>query len=85
MPYIKKEDREEHDRIIGCFDPLRKSGELNYIITKLCLKFVNDCGGQCYDNYNAVVGVLECAKLEMYRRRISTYENVKSIENGDVY
>jgi hypothetical protein len=32
-----------------------------------------------------VVGVLECAKLEIYRRIAAPYEDKKIVENGDVY
>ena len=38
-----------------------------------------------YALYNAVIGVLECAKMELYRRQISPYEDRKIAENGDVY
>jgi hypothetical protein len=38
-----------------------------------------------YDNFNEVIGVLECMKLELYRRMIAPYEDTKCKENGDVY
>jgi broad-specificity NMP kinase len=41
-------------------------------------------GAPKYHKYNAAVGVLECAKLELYRRLVSGYEDTKIIENGDV-
>ena len=31
------------------------------------------------------MGALECAKLELYRRVAAPYEDVKIMENGDVY
>jgi len=31
------------------------------------------------------VGVLECAKLELYRRIAAPYEDEKIVETGDVY
>ncbi len=33
----------------------------------------------------AVIGVLECAKLELYARVVRPYEDVKKMLNGDVY
>jgi hypothetical protein len=57
-------------------------GELNYLITKLCLDYL---GTESYSKYNEVIGVLECAKLEMYRRAVAPYEDKKIAENGDVY
>ena len=32
-----------------------------------------------------LVGVLECAKLELYRRLAAPYEDLKIEDNGDVY
>lgn len=85
-PYIKKEDR-------ICWDfwlsheirpqNITKAGTLNYIITKLCLHFLN-LHGECYDTYNMIIGVLECAKQEFYRKQISIYEEIKIKENGDL-
>ena len=34
---------------------------------------------------NEAIGVLECAKLELYQRVIADYENEKMRVNGDVY
>jgi len=38
-----------------------------------------------YRNINELVGVFECAKLELYRRVASPYEDEKIQSNGDVY
>lgn len=37
-----------------------------------------------YADYNEVIGMLESCKLEFYRRHVSTYEDKKIKENGDV-
>ena len=47
---------------------------------ELCLVKVFDI-----KNLNAIIGALECAKLELYRRVAAPYEDDKIIENGDVY
>lgn len=80
MPYIKQERRKTMTSI-------DTPGELNYIVTKLCLDFMDmhSDSGPTYDLYNAVVGALECCKLELYRRAIAPYEERKIAENGDVY
>ena len=57
-------------------------GILNYIITKVCIWWLGD--NPNYEKYNAAIGVLECAKLELYRRKVSPYEDEKIKENGDV-
>ena len=80
MPYIHKDRRISlnHD------DIPRTAGELNYLITKLCIGYMSDAG-VCYQNINDVVGALEGAKLEFYRRFAAPYEDTKIEENGDVY
>ena len=57
-------------------------GTLNYIITKVVHWYLGD--NPNYERYNAAIGVLECAKLELYRRKVSPYEDEKINENGDV-
>ena len=57
-------------------------GTLNYIITRLVHWWLGD--NPNYERYNAAIGVLECAKLELYRRKVSPYEDEKIKENGDV-
>lgn len=64
-------------------------GHLNYVITTLIKKAYAKAaeldGFQlCYNDYNEIVGMLECAKLEFYRRQISPYEDKKIEKNGDV-
>ena len=41
--------------------------------------------GTNYVKLNELIGVLECAKLELYRRVASPYEDEKVESNGDVY
>ncbi len=61
----------------------RDVGELNYAITSLILDFLPKAPR--YADYNAVLGALEAAKLEFYRRAAAPYENQKAFDNGDVY
>lgn len=59
-------------------------GELNYVITKLCCEYA--LGGPLnYEVINDVIGALEGAKMEFYRRIVAVYEDQKKEENGDVY
>jgi uncharacterized protein DUF6899 len=94
MPYIKQENRGGFVKV----ERLPKdAGELNYLITSLCLATLRDWGHEAcaeagaapqdvvsYASINAVVGALECAKLEMYRRQAAPYEDLKIRENGDM-
>ena len=58
-------------------------GELNYTISKL-IDLLMLRQGEKYEHYNAIIGVLECAKLELYRKKISIYEDLKEKENGQI-
>jgi hypothetical protein len=78
MPYLKQGDRFE-----VCVWP-DNVGELNYTITNATLNFLDKTEGR-YADYNAAIGVLECAKLELYRRMVAPYEDHKCMVNGDVY
>jgi len=80
MPYLEKANRA---------DVLRNqyattAGELNFLITQTCLSFLAKTKGR-YDDYNTIIGALEAAKLEFYRRAAAPYEDKKIKENGDVY
>ncbi len=85
MPYIKQEDRVRLQPVVDQLDLLGalRPGELNYLISVTCGRFMDR--GRTYALYNAAIGVLECAKLELYRRMVAPYEDVKRKENGDVY
>jgi len=59
-------------------------GNLNYIITRLLMLSYGDSNSTRYSNINSAIGVLECAKLEMYRKTAAPYEDQKEFENGKV-
>lgn len=59
-------------------------GELNYCFTVLAHRYVESKGGGNYQAFNDVIGALEAAKLELYRRRIAPYEDLKIRQNGDL-
>jgi len=80
MPYIDQDAR----NYLADGDIPTTAGELNYLITKQCIDYLGNTDGH-YADYNAVIGVLECAKLELYRRQVAIYENAKCETNGDVY
>jgi hypothetical protein len=82
MPYIKQDDRQALD--LHDVQPYTV-GELNYVITGILNRWIREHGGPGYATYNSIVGVLECAKLEFYRRACAPYEDTKILANGDVY
>jgi hypothetical protein len=88
MPYITSDERQIVDgplcricELLGMF--INSEGVLNYSITRLVQAFLGK--SPSYADFNAVIGVLECAKLELYRRAVAPYEDQKREENGDVY
>ena len=80
MPYIKQHIRDQllNDECAPC-----TPGELNYCITMTIMNYLG--GTVTYGSINEVIGVLECAKMELYRRIAAPYENTKCADNGDVY
>ena len=80
MPYIPEINRKP--LIDGKFVP-GSAGELNFLITFLCDRYIKE--DLSYSKINEVVGVLECAKMELYRRIAAPYEDTKILESGDVY
>lgn len=80
MPYIAKENR---DKLLNHMWP-QTAGELNYCFTILIRRYWNK-SRENYQALNDIVGALEGAKLELYRRLAVPYENDKIKVNGDVY
>ncbi|MBE7491578.1 MAG: hypothetical protein HS108_07480 [Planctomycetes bacterium] len=87
MPYIKPADRKPLDPLIDQLAALLPekdfAGSLNYVITRLCDAMLRR--RKNYGRINEVVGALECARLEFYRRVAAPYEDAKIAENGDAY
>ena len=84
MPYIKDENRDKFSvPLTELTESITCEGDLNYIITSLIHLQLNKRGLN-YQNINNLIGVLECAKLELYRVIAAPYENLKIKENGEV-
>jgi hypothetical protein len=88
MPYIRNEKRKVLDPALrkladafaGLNDDENFAGNLNYVITKL-LYTLSPAPNY---KFNDMVGALECCKLELYRKKIGPYEDLKERENGPV-
>lgn len=84
MPYISMEDM----AFLSKNEPA-SPGHLNYLITMLCIDYLKARtlanGEYRYATVNEIVGVLECAKQEFYRRAVVRLEEAKIATNGDVY
>jgi hypothetical protein len=92
MPYIIPEKRHALDQHIDSLlnairelecdeDVDNTGGNLNYIITRLLVRVYGNGG---YADRAEAISVLECAKLEFYRKHLAAYEDQKEFENGSV-
>lgn len=89
MPYIPHSARPALDEaLIKLVDELDRrgasAGDLNYVVTCVVQAWLQ-LRTESYASYNTAIGVLEAAKLELYRRQVARYEEQKLAENGDVY
>lgn len=89
MPYISREKRAVlNPAVQGLADAFKAldddanfAGNLNFALSKLFLLLYPQAN---YQRFNDIVGALECCKLELYRKRIAPYEEIKEKENGPV-
>lgn len=85
MPYILKsrKDALHSESKVDYNSDVENAGELNYMFTCLLIDYWQRKGR--YQGINDIIGALEGAKLEFYRRVAAPYEDTKIKENGDVY
>jgi len=90
MPYLTDDARAKiDDHINDIIDVLINTdvsvpGGLNYAICRVA-DGVIAAKGESYSQYNTLLGSLEAAKLEIYRRMVAPYEDAKSYQNGEVF
>lgn len=80
MPYVKQETR----AVLDSGTAPRGPGELNYALTKVIMRYWH-ADTPSYLKINDILGALEGAKAEFYRRVAVPYETQKCAENGEVY
>ncbi|MBU0581472.1 MAG: hypothetical protein KKA19_09885 [Candidatus Margulisbacteria bacterium] len=83
MPYIGNQDRrKEMDAIFNLMEELgvKADGDLNYLLFKYC-KY---CIKPGYNNYKNFLGELRQCCVEIERRLLAPYEDLKIKENKDV-
>ncbi len=90
MPYIVQVRRHElADAVDGLTCALQElpggpgPGDLNYCVTMLMGVGLEQVGHN-YRGINELIGILECAKLELYRRLAGPYEDEKKLVYGDL-
>jgi hypothetical protein len=87
MPYISQSNRTKIEDVIRGtidYDEILSPGHLNFAISKMLEVYWANVGHR-YQTINDILGALEGAKLEFYRRVAVPYEEQKIKENGDIY
>jgi hypothetical protein len=80
MPYITSKRRVE---VAPHAEVAETPGELSFQVTLLLTRYLRHHGVE-YRSLNDVLGVLEGAKQELYRRLVAPYEDFKMDAYGDV-
>lgn len=85
MPYIKQENRKKFEEALKQLAEVapETAGELNYLFSVISSMYVQKKGVR-YQFLNDVIGALEGAKLEIYRRVVGPYEDSAIKKNGDL-
>jgi hypothetical protein len=90
MPYLTKHARKRLDTHITALievlleEGISIPGGLNYAICRVA-DGVTAANGESYNLYNTLLGSVEAAKLEIYRRMVAPYEDLKQKQNGEVF
>lgn len=86
MPYIDESRR----KVLGLESLSQSAGDLAYIVYREALGALGIPPGSHnsraprFEDYARVMGAIEAAKIELYRRLIAPYEDSKRCENGDI-
>jgi hypothetical protein len=84
MPYISQQERINLAQTLDREEVPMTAGGINFTVTSFLDSVIAE-RGLSYATINEIIGVLECIKLELYRRVAAPYEDLKKSENGDVY
>jgi len=79
MPYIPKSEKNK----VNDKNLIATAGQLNYALNQLVNSYIEQNNFN-YQTANDIIGAMECAKMELYRRLIAPYEDAKILQNGDV-
>jgi hypothetical protein len=79
MPYIPKSEKAKVDQD----NLITNAGQFNYALNQVISIYLEQ-NSMSYQTCNDIIGAMECAKMELYRRLLAPYEDVKILQNGDV-
>lgn len=89
MPYIKTGGRVQYDfeidELVSTIrDNDNEDGDCNYVVSRIVAGAMKPAEGWKYAAIARAIAVLECAKLELYRRLAAPYEDGAIQKNGDI-
>lgn len=99
MPYITDEYRDDINLIfqecemkslddflthLAEYPEDKLAGIANYVVSSLIAKLIIRGKDKNYNRINSAIGVLECSKMELYRRVAAGYEDLAIKKNGDI-
>ena len=87
MPYIRQAFRKDYEKFIEEIPVRAMPGEITFMFYVILKKLSQDPVRGGLENFASgaqVLGCLEAAKLEFYRREMAPYEDNAIEENGDV-
>jgi hypothetical protein len=85
MPYIKQVDRPPYQEVIKDLSSKFADvpvGDMNYVISSVIKNVFEK--NKSYKTANALMGMIECVKMEFYRTSVAPYEDLKIKENGNI-
>lgn len=87
MPYIAAEERSRFDDYVDTLGVrTTTSGELAYVISRLCHVYVyENSKDTSYAGLAEVLSTLDTCKLEYYLETMKPYEDYKKSMNGDLF
>jgi hypothetical protein len=80
MPYITQPQKQEIDNGRHPEDV----GELTYKLYRTCVEYLLD-HSDTYLTRAQVLGAVNAVSQEFYRREVAPYEEIKRIQNGDIF
>ena len=79
MPYIPQSEKNKVDQD----NLITNAGQFNYALNQVISIYIEQNNFN-YQTANDIIGAMECAKMEIYRRLVAPYEDKKILQNGDV-
>ena len=83
MPYIKRDRRNQYDKILDQISTIYTKGDLEYCIFKLMKIYMKDREYKYSNLHDAVYAAMHCAD-EFRRRYLDVRENEALEKNGDI-